>query len=232
MNHWISLLQHHRIIAVIRDSNINTAYKMAIAAADGGIKLLEIIWNTGSNSCTSTRDIETLILKLQTELPHCQIGTGTILDIEMADKAIACGCKFIFTPHVSQSLIAHVSNAQIPIIAGAMTPTEIMQAWQWGASAVKVFPIKTLGGREYIKCLRPVLADIPLIPTGGVTVDNAIEFLKAGAIAVGISTDLFLPELVINQDWQTITSRAKAIARHVEKFNYENSASTLELDLI
>jgi len=211
MTHWISLLQQHRIFAVIRASDMDTAYKMAIAAASGGIRLLEITWNTDS--------VESLIPQLQLELPLCSIGTGTILDLEMANRAIACGCKFIFTPHVNQALIQYVNNAKVPIIAGAMTPTEILNAWRWGADAVKIFPIKTLGGKEYIKCLKPVLENIPLIPTGGVNLDNAIEFLEAGAIAVGISTDLFLPQAIIEQDWPQITERARAIVGQQERFN-------------
>jgi 2-dehydro-3-deoxyphosphogluconate aldolase/(4S)-4-hydroxy-2-oxoglutarate aldolase len=211
MTHWISLLQQHRIFAVIRASDVGTAYKMAIAAAIGGIRLLEITWNTDS--------VEFLIPQLQSELPLCHIGTGTILNLEMANRAIACGCKFIFTPHTNQALIQYVNAAKVPIIAGAMTPTEILNAWQWGADAVKIFPIKTLRGQEYLKCLKPVLENIPLIPTGGVNLDNAIEFLEAGAIAVGVSTDLFLPQAIINQDWQQITDRARAIGAQVEKFN-------------
>ncbi|AFY72637.1 Entner-Doudoroff aldolase [Synechococcus sp. PCC 7502] len=211
MNHWISLLQQYRIFAVIRAANVSTAYKMAIAAAYGGIRLLEITWNTES--------VELLIPQLVAELPHCQIGTGTVLNIDMARQAIKIGCKFVFTPHVDQNLIQLANHAHIPIIAGAMTPTEILQAWQWGADAVKIFPIKTLGGQEYIKCLKPVLENIPLIPTGGVTVDNTIDFLKSGAIAVGISTDLFLPQAIHNQDWQKISDRAKLICTQVEEFN-------------
>ncbi len=215
MSHWISLLQRHRIIAVIRSKDVNIAYKMAIAAANGGIKLLEITWNTGVNS----EALEYLIPKLQAELSDCLIGAGTIINLEMANRAIACGSKFIFTPHVNMDLIRFVSNAQVPIMAGAMTPTEILQAWQWGADAVKIFPIKTLGGQEYIKCLKQVLEDIPLIPTGGVTMKNAMEFLSSGAIAVGVSTDLFLTQAIINQDWQKISDRARAICLKVEKFN-------------
>jgi 2-dehydro-3-deoxyphosphogluconate aldolase / (4S)-4-hydroxy-2-oxoglutarate aldolase len=211
MTPWISLLQQYRIFAVIRATDVKTAYKMAIAAASGGIRLLEITWNTAN--------VESLIPQLQAELPDCYIGTGTILDMEMASKAIAVGCKFMFAPHVDRDLIKYANDAQIPIIAGAMTPTEILQAWQWGADAVKIFPIKILGGWEYIKCLKPVFTDIPLIPTGGVSLENAISFLNAGAIAVGISTDLFLPQALTNQDWRTITDRARAIVEQVEKFN-------------
>ncbi len=207
MPNWISLLQQHRIIAVIRAHDPDTAYKMAIAAAAGGISIIEITWNTNNVHC--------LIPKLKQELPQCTIGTGTVLDLEMANRAIACGCEFIFTPHVNQSLIELVRAANIAIIPGALTPTEIMNAWQLGANAVKVFPVKMLGGADYIKCLQPVLADIPLIPTGGVTLENAITFLQAGAIAVGLSTDLFLPEAVSQGDWQKISDRAKAIVASV-----------------
>jgi 2-dehydro-3-deoxyphosphogluconate aldolase / (4S)-4-hydroxy-2-oxoglutarate aldolase len=211
MTPWISLLQQYRIFAVIRATDVKTAYKMAIAAASGGIRLLEITWNTAN--------VESLIPQLQAELPDCYVGTGTILNIEMASRAIAVGSKFMFTPHVDRTLIEYVNAAQIPIIAGAMTPTEILQAWQWGADAVKIFPIKILGDREYIKCLKPVFTDIPLIPTGGVSLENTIVFLSAGAIAVGISTDLFLPQILIDRDWQAITDRARAIVEQVQKFN-------------
>lgn len=211
MNHWISLLQMYRIITVIRADDIEIATKMAIAAAKGGIKLLEVTWNTGENS----QEVARLVYQLRQELPNCYIGTGTILDMTMLNEAIACGCQFIFTPHVSLSLMTRAKENQIPIIPGAMTPTEIMQAWQGGADAVKIFPIKILGGSNYIKCLRPVLGNIPLIPTGGVTLTNAVEFLQAGAIAVGISTDLFLPEAVQQQNWQAITARATQLLDRV-----------------
>jgi len=203
MPNWISLLQQHRIIAVIRAADADIAYKMAIAAAVGGIRIIEITWNTD--------DVDVLIPKLKRDLPHCTIGTGTILDLEMAKRAIACGCEFIFTPHVNQALIQLVRDAYVPIIPGALTPTEIITAWQAGADAVKVFPIKIMGGIDYIKCLQPVLMGIPLIPTGGVTLANTIAFLTAGAIAVGISTDLFLPESVSQGDWQKISDRARSI---------------------
>ena len=159
VNPWLSLLQQHRIIAVIRADNIVNAREMALASAAGGIKLIEIAWNTDR--------AESLIPKLQQELPDCKIGTGTVLDLDSAEKAIACGCSFLFTPHTNPELIAKGVEHNIPVIAGALTPTEIIAAWQAGAAAVKVFPIKVVGGIDYLKCLQPILRDIPLIPTGG-----------------------------------------------------------------
>ena len=210
MNPWLSLLQQHRIIAVVRADNVSVAREMALAAAAGGIKLIEIAWNTDR--------AESLIPKLQQELPDCKIGTGTILDISMAERAIACGCSFLFTPHTNPDLIAKGVEHNIPVIAGALTPTEIITAWQAGAAAVKVFPIKIMGGVDYLQCLQPVLRDIPLIPTGGITLQNADKFLEAGAIAVGISSDLFSSEAVMEDDWTTIIARSQALIQKVQPF--------------
>ncbi len=210
MNPWLSLLQQHRIIAVVRADNVSVAREMALAAAAGGIKLIEIAWNTDR--------AESLIPKLQQELPDCKIGTGTILDISMAERAIACGCSFLFTPHTNSEIIAKGIEHNIPVIAGALTPTEIITAWQAGAAAVKVFPIKIMGGVDYLQCLQPVLRDIPLIPTGGITLQNADKFLEAGAIAVGISSDLFSSEAVMEDDWTTIIARSQALIQKVQPF--------------
>ncbi|MBD2176232.1 bifunctional 4-hydroxy-2-oxoglutarate aldolase/2-dehydro-3-deoxy-phosphogluconate aldolase [Pseudanabaena sp. FACHB-1998] len=210
MNPWLSLLQQHRIIAVIRADNVVIAREMALAAAAGGIKLIEIAWNTDR--------AESLIPKLQQELPDCKIGAGTVLDLDMAERAIACGCSFLFTPHTSRDLITKGLENNIPVIAGALTPTEIVTAWQAGAAAVKVFPIKVMGGFDYLQCLQPVLRDIPLIPTGGITIENADKFLEAGAIAVGISSHLFSPEAIVEADWTTIIARSRTLIQKVQPF--------------
>ena len=207
---WLNLLQQHRIIAVVRADNAVIAREIALAAAAGGIKLIEIAWNTDR--------AESLIPKLQQELPDCKIGAGTVLDIDSAERAIACGCSFLFTPHTNLDLISEGLENNVPVIAGALTPTEILTAWQAGAAAVKVFPIKVVGGVDYLKCLQPILCDIPLIPTGGVTIQNAAQFLAAGAIAVGISSDLFSTELIAEADWTTIIARSQMLIKKVQTF--------------
>ena len=207
---WLNLLQQHRIIAVVRADNAVIAREIALAAAAGGIKLIEIAWNTDR--------AESLIPKLQQELPDCKIGAGTVLDIDSAERAIACGCSFLFTPHTNLDLISKGLENNVPVIAGALTPTEILTAWQAGAAAVKVFPIKVVGGVDYLKCLQPILCDIPLIPTGGVTIQNAAQFLAAGAIAVGISSDLFSTEMIAEDDWTTIIARSQMLIKKVQPF--------------
>jgi len=210
VNPWLSLLQQYRVIAVIRADNVGMAREMALATAAGGVKLIEIAWNTDR--------AESLIPKLQQELPDCKIGTGTILDLEMAERAIACGCSFLFTPHTNLEIIAKGLENNIPVIAGALTPTEIVAAWQAGASAVKVFPIKLIGGVSYLQALQPVLLNIPLIPTGGITIQNIDQFLEAGAIAVGISSDLFRSEAIDEDMTTNIIARSQMLIQKVQPF--------------
>jgi len=199
---WRSLLQKNKAIAVIRCDNFHLAYEMARAVATGGMKLIEITWN-----CERP---ERLIAQLREELPHCTIGTGTILDLSQLTAAIAAGAQFAFSPCFDARLLNICqSRYALPFIPGVFTPTEAVNAWQHGAKVVKVFPIKSLGGAEYIKCLQAPLGHISLIPTGGVTVENAPKMIEAGAIAVGISSGLFPKEAIANNDWQQITQRTK-----------------------
>ncbi|WP_392533706.1 bifunctional 4-hydroxy-2-oxoglutarate aldolase/2-dehydro-3-deoxy-phosphogluconate aldolase [Nostoc sp. C117] len=204
---WLSQLQEHRAIAVIRAPKIELGQKMALAVASGGMQLIEITWN-------SDRAGE-LISQLRSELPGCIIGTGTLFNVQQLQEAIASGAQFLFTPHVDSKMIQAAQEKHVPIIPGALTPTEIVTAWNQGASCVKVFPVQALGGADYIKSLEAPLGEIPLIPTGGVTVENAKEFLQAGAIAVGLSSELFPKKLVIEGNWEAIASGAKKLMQQL-----------------
>lgn len=203
MSQWLQLLQQHRAIAVIRCSDFDLAYKMALSVAMGGMKLIEITWN-------SDRPGE-LVSRLTKELPHCTIGTGTILNLHQLQEAVTAGSQFAVAPHYDPQLLEASSGYTIPFVPGALTPSEIVRAWQQGAEVVKVFPIKSLGGAEYIKCLQGPLSQIPTIPTGGITVENARSAIDAGAIAVGISSNLFPPEAIAKKDWSYITARTKLL---------------------
>jgi 2-dehydro-3-deoxyphosphogluconate aldolase/(4S)-4-hydroxy-2-oxoglutarate aldolase len=106
-------------------------------------------------------------------------------------------------------------EAGIPIVPGALSPTEIVTAWQAGASCIKVFPIEAVGGANYIKSLQGPLGQIPLIPTGGVTLENAKEFIIAGAVAVGLSGELFPKSLVVAEDWEAVAQRANTLRQRL-----------------
>lgn len=206
---WRALLTQYRAIAVIRSPNIEQGTQMATAIADGGIRLIEITWN-------SHRPTE-LISKLCSQLPNCTIGAGTLLTKEDLHQAVDCGAEFLFTPHTNPLLIEEAKSLDIPIIPGAFSPTEIVKGWQAGASCVKVFPISSLGGVAYVKSLQGPLGDIPLIPTGGVTLNNAKAFIEAGAIAVGLSSELFPPSLLAQQNWKAIAENAKILTQQFAK---------------
>ncbi len=204
---WLSQLQKHRAIAVIRAPKIEVGQQMAMAVASGGMQLIEITWN-------SSRAGE-LITQLRSELPACTIGTGTLFNVQQLQEAIASGAQFLFTPHVDLAMIQAAQEEGVPIIPGAMTPTEIVTAWSQGASCVKVFPVQAVGGADYIKSLQGPLGQIPLIPTGGVTLENAKEFLQAGAIAVGLSGELFPKKLVTEGNWEAIASGARKLIQQL-----------------
>ncbi|NEP91029.1 MAG: bifunctional 4-hydroxy-2-oxoglutarate aldolase/2-dehydro-3-deoxy-phosphogluconate aldolase [Okeania sp. SIO2C2] len=208
---WLKILEQNRIIAVLRASEIEIGMKMAKAVAGGGIRIIEITWNSHKAS--------ELITLLRSELPTCIIGTGTLLTIEELQKALKIGCQFIFTPHTNPAMIQTAKIAAVPIIPGALSPTEILTAWQAGASCVKIYPISAVGGATYITSLQGPLGEIPLIPTGGVTLGNAKEFIKAGAIAVGLSGKLFPKDLIIAQNWEAIARQTQALVRELSANN-------------
>ncbi len=209
---WLKLLQQHRAIAVIRADTFELGYSMAIAVARGGIHLIEITWNSDR--------AEDLIDILRLDLPLCTIGTGTLLNQGDLHRAIAAGAQFLFTPHTEPALIQVAAAAGVPIIPGALSPTEIVTAWHAGASCVKVFPISAVGGPHYIQSLHGPLGHIPLIPTGGVNLQNAVHFLKAGAIAVGLSGDLFPKKQIAAQDWEAIADQARILTLSLQNFNH------------
>jgi 2-dehydro-3-deoxyphosphogluconate aldolase / (4S)-4-hydroxy-2-oxoglutarate aldolase len=205
---WLDWLRQQPAIAIIRTSDPTQALQMAHAVAAGGIRLLEITWNSAG--------VAELIPQLQRELPECHIGTGTLLDLSQLRAALAVGAEFLFMPHVDPTLITAAVEQGIPVIPGAMTPSEVVAAWRAGATCVKLFPIQSLGGVQYLQDLRGPLGHIPLIPTGGVTLETAPAFLQAGALAVGIAGDLFPSALIRASNWQGITERTRLLLSNLQ----------------
>ncbi|MTJ14336.1 bifunctional 4-hydroxy-2-oxoglutarate aldolase/2-dehydro-3-deoxy-phosphogluconate aldolase [Anabaena sp. UHCC 0187] len=204
---WLSQLKIQRAIAVIRAPKMVWGEQMAIAVASGGMQLIEITWN-------SDRAPE-LISQLRAQLPNCMIGTGTLFNVQQLQDAIACGAQFLFSPHTDSEMIKAAVTKNIPMIPGALTPTEIITAWNYGATCVKVFPVQAVGGTSYIKSLQAPLGHIPLIPTGGVTLENAQDFLQVGAVAVGLSGELFPQKSVLEENWPAITGQAKTLMQRL-----------------
>ncbi len=218
---WRALLVRHRAIAVIRSPSVELALALAKASSSGGVGLIEIAWNSAQP--------EEAVAAIQQALPHCVVGVGTVLSTADLQRAIAANAQFCFTPHTDCELIQIAQAHSLPIVAGAMTPTEIMTAWRAGATSVKVFPISALGNGAYIRSvLEPLggpLGPISLVPTGGVTADSAPDLIAAGAVAVGLSTALFPQAEVERGDWMAIAGRSRHL---LSRLASQPSASQLK----
>jgi 2-dehydro-3-deoxyphosphogluconate aldolase / (4S)-4-hydroxy-2-oxoglutarate aldolase len=204
---WFTLLKKHRILAVIRAPDRASGIAMARAAQQGGLRLIEITWDS--------EQPEELVSRLRQELSDCWIGAGTLLTLAEAKDAIAAGAQFGFSPFTDPALLDLGLSQAVPMVAGALTPTEIVTAWRAGAAGVKVFPISAVGGVAYIRSMQGPLPAIPLIPTGGVNLENAGALIEAGAIAVGLSTALFPKALVQQQDWDSIAQRIQHLRQQL-----------------
>lgn len=183
---------------------------MAEAMYAGGLRLIEITWGS--------HEPDRLVRELRELLPNAVIGAGTIRDLGQFEQARRSGAEFIFAPGTDAAVIQAAVAAALPVIPGALTPTEILTAWQLGATCVKVFPITAVGEANYLKSLRVPLAGIPLIPTGGIDFDNAGAMLEAGAIAVALAGDLFPAGAIAAGDWETVRSQAAALVKRLAHY--------------
>ena len=142
-----------------------------------------------------------------------------MLDPETARAAILAGAEFIVTPTVNLDTIAMCKRYGKPVVAGAMTPTEMLTVWKAGADLVKVFPARDIGGPDYIKAVLAPLPQLRLVPTGGVSADNAVQYLKAGAAAVAVGGNLVSKKTVGDEDWGGITAEAQRLVTVVRNMD-------------
>jgi 2-dehydro-3-deoxyphosphogluconate aldolase/(4S)-4-hydroxy-2-oxoglutarate aldolase len=163
-----------RIIAVMRRLGTARVRQIAPILRDAGIGVMEVTLD-GAEALESIRWLAAT---------GYEVGAGTVLTVEQAGAAHAAGAQFLVSPSFNPSLVASVAQS-IPMVPGALTPSEVTAAWDAGASAVKLFPA-SFGGPSYLRAVRGPLAHIPIIPTGGIADDNAAAFLEAGAVAVGV----------------------------------------------
>jgi 2-dehydro-3-deoxyphosphogluconate aldolase/(4S)-4-hydroxy-2-oxoglutarate aldolase len=137
------------------------------------------------------------------------VGAGTVTDAEAARRAVDAGAEFIVTPCLVPEVIAAAQRADVAVLPGALTPGEVFAAFRHGADMVKVFPAQSVGGAAYLRALRGPFPDIPLVPTGGVTLENLAEMFQAGAAAVGVGTELISQDALARRDYAAIGALAK-----------------------
>ena len=198
------------IIPVIRTDSPEKALKVADAILEGGIKTLEI-------TMTVPGAVD-LIKKLNEKIgKDILLGAGTVLDAETARLCILAGAKFVIGPCINQGMIGVCKRYSVVAIPGAMTPTEILKAWESGADIVKVFPAADLGGPSYIRAIKAPLPHILLNPTGGVSLENAADFIRAGADIISVGSHLVDKKAVEEEKYEVITENAKRFKEEVEK---------------
>lgn len=192
------------VIGILRGIGSEKFTHLMQAAFAAGLQAIEVTMNTPG--------AEGIIAANRDRVPAGKyLGMGTICNLQQARKAYESGAMFFVTPNVEPEVIAFARHKDIPVIAGALTPTEVYRAWEAGAAMVKVFPCRALGGPRYIRELRGPFDHIPLVAVGGVTIENVQAHLQAGAAAVGVGISLFGEQAVLAGDW-------KAVRRNVEEF--------------
>lgn len=207
---WLQQLEQHRAIAVIRASTPHGAYQMASTVASAGMELIEITWTTPQAS--------EIVAQLRSKFPHHRIGAGTILSSKDLHQAATAGAQFVFTPHTDRMLIQSSSHYRIPIVPGALSPSEVVAAWHAGAASVKVFPVEAVGGASYIRALQGPLGHISLVPSGGVTLGSVGPLLQAGAAAIGLSTALFPKSAIKAGAWGEVMALAQQLTEQIRPF--------------
>jgi len=198
------------LIPVIRVSSAQEAIDVADAVKEGGVSFIEITMSVQG----AIDVIKELSKKYKDEIV---LGAGTVLDPETGRAALLAGAQFIVSPTLNLELIQLAHRYSAIVIPGAMTPTEILTAWNAGADMVKVFPAAQLGGPDYLKALKGPLPQILLVPTGGVNLQNAGAYIKAGASALGAGGELVDKKAMKEKKFHVITVNTKAFLRAIKE---------------
>jgi 2-dehydro-3-deoxyphosphogluconate aldolase/(4S)-4-hydroxy-2-oxoglutarate aldolase len=198
----LATLRKVGIIPVIRAPTAEAAIAVVEALHEGGLEIAEI-------TMTVPNAIHAIGAVAKRFAGKVVVGAGTITDAESARRAIDAGAEFVVTPCLIPEVIDVVKRADVAVLPGALTPTEVFNAFRLGGDMVKVFPAGSVGGAAYLRALRGPFPDIPLVPTGGVTLQNLGEMFRAGAVAVGVGTELVSSDALARRDYPAIGALAR-----------------------
>ncbi|HEX7572777.1 MAG TPA: bifunctional 4-hydroxy-2-oxoglutarate aldolase/2-dehydro-3-deoxy-phosphogluconate aldolase [Bacteroidota bacterium] len=205
-NETLDSLLSSGVVAVIRMKDPERLSKVVMAIREGGVKCIEI-------TMTVPGAVDVIAALVKTAPPDVLVGAGTVTDRGTANDVVSAGAKFVVSPVFRPDVVAVTKAAGAVAIPGCFTPTEILTAWEAGADIVKVFPATSLGPK-YFKDIAGPFPDIRLMPTGGVTVDNVGEWVKAGAVAVGIGSDLLDKKAIDDGRYEVLTEKAARMVRN------------------
>jgi 2-dehydro-3-deoxyphosphogluconate aldolase / (4S)-4-hydroxy-2-oxoglutarate aldolase len=206
------------IIPVVRASSSKQALRAVEAVCAGGISVIEITMTVPG----ALDAISQLVKGIGAEV---LIGAGTVLDPETAQSCIDAGAEFIVSPGFDLSTVKLANNAGKLMMAGALTPTEVIAAWRAGSDFVKIFPCSAVGGPNYIKALKAPLPQVPMVPTGGVNLRTAADFLQAGAAALGVGGDLISQAALNSGDSESISQMARQFIGIIRETRAANPAA-------
>ena len=198
------------VIPVVRATSADEAMRAIDAIREGGIAVLEI-------TMTVPGAVAVIAEVTKRFGNDALVGAGTVLDPETARACIESGAQFVVSPALNLETIAYCREREVAIMPGALTPTEVVQAWNAGADFVKVFPAGAVGGPSYLKSLKAPLPQIELVPTGGVNLKTAADFIKAGAAALGVGADLVDIKAIREGQAGIITERARQFVEIVRE---------------
>jgi len=199
------------IVPVVRASSAELARRAVDALIAGGVPVCEI-------TMTVPGAVELIAALSKSVGERVLVGAGTVLDAQQAAACIEAGARFVVSPGFDEGTVRECQKREVAVMPGALTPSEVIRAWRAGSSMVKVFPCSALGGASYLKALKGPLPDVPLLPTGGVNLDTAESFLEAGAVALGVGSDLVSEAVLKEGKDEVIQERARAFREIVVRF--------------
>lgn len=195
------------VVAIIRMPDPAALRAVVDALAEGGVRALEV-------TMTVPRAIELIAEIAPTLPPGFLFGAGTLLDAETVRRAVGAGAQFIVSPVFRPDVIKAAHEEGVPVMPGCFTPTEILDAWEMGADVIKVFPATSVGP-GYLKDIRGPLPQVKLMPTGGVSIDNVGDWLRAGAVAVGVGSAVVDTKAVAAKQFNVIADNARRMVANV-----------------
>jgi 2-dehydro-3-deoxyphosphogluconate aldolase / (4S)-4-hydroxy-2-oxoglutarate aldolase len=196
-----TLIKEIGVIPAIRVSSAQDAHFAADSVMNGGIPIVEITM--------TVPEAVKLISHLVGYHPRMVVGAGTVLNTEMANKCVDAGASFLTSPGFNRKIVEFAAKKEITVLPGALTPTEVIEAWEEGSDFIKVFPCAQVGGDKYIKALKTSLPQITLVAAGGVTQHTAESFIIAGATAIGVGTELIPAEAIEHRESERIQELAQ-----------------------
>ena len=206
----ISLIEQNKIIAILRGVNPSQAVEVAKAIYQGGINLIEVTFN--QNNIAKFNDTVLAIRKIKNDCPKMCVGAGTVLTKEQVDLAISAGAEYIISPDTDEEVIKYTVEKGLVSIPGAYTPSEVKKAHNAGADFVKLFPCSDA---THLKTLKLPFSQVKFLAFSGVNIDNAQEFINAGAVGVGVGSAIINIKHIENNEYEKITQLAKALVEKV-----------------